>query len=274
MDPSKIEAVKNWNVPKKPSEIRSFLGLAGYYRCFIANFSKVAKPLASLTQKNQKYEWGKEQEEAFQTLKDDLCNAPILSLPKGSEDFVVYCDASNQGFGCVLMQRGKSSVKDKILVAQSKVSKVENATTEMLRGRDEQMEKKDDGGLYFIDRGWDSIDRHGVSVSIISDHDGRFTSWFWQTLQKALRTRLDMCTAYHPQRMDKVSIPFRFRGYSKSVSLVLWAEVEENRLIRPEMVQETNDKVVLIKERLKAARDRQKSYADNRRKPLEFKVGD
>ncbi|GJV83755.1 putative reverse transcriptase domain-containing protein [Tanacetum coccineum] len=78
-----------------------------YYRCFTVNFSKIAKPLTSLMQKNQKYEWGGEQEEAFQTLKDNLCNAPILSLPDGPDDFVVYCDASNQGFGCVLMQRGK-----------------------------------------------------------------------------------------------------------------------------------------------------------------------
>ncbi|GKE46592.1 putative reverse transcriptase domain-containing protein, partial [Tanacetum coccineum] len=79
----------------------------GYYRRFIANFSKIAKPLTSLTQKNQKYEWGKEQEEAFQTLNDNLCNVPILSLPEGSKDFIVYCDASNKGFGCVLMQKGK-----------------------------------------------------------------------------------------------------------------------------------------------------------------------
>ncbi|GJZ45551.1 putative reverse transcriptase domain-containing protein [Tanacetum coccineum] len=76
-------------------------------RCFIENFSKIAKPLTSLTQKNQKYEWGEKQEEAFQTLKDNLFNAPILSLPDGVEDFVVYCDASNQGLGCVLMQRDK-----------------------------------------------------------------------------------------------------------------------------------------------------------------------
>ncbi|GJU09677.1 hypothetical protein Tco_1132073 [Tanacetum coccineum] len=68
-----IEAVKNWKVPKTPSGIRSFLELAGYYRRFIVNFSKIAKPLASLTQKIQKYEWAKEQEEAFQTLKDNLC---------------------------------------------------------------------------------------------------------------------------------------------------------------------------------------------------------
>ncbi|GJW35411.1 reverse transcriptase domain-containing protein [Tanacetum coccineum] len=107
VDPSKIEAVKNWKTPTTPSEIRSFLGLAGYYRRFIANFSKIAKPLTSLTQKNQKYVWGVEQEEAFQTLKNNLCDAPILTLPDGVEDFVVYCDASNQGLGCVLMQRGK-----------------------------------------------------------------------------------------------------------------------------------------------------------------------
>ncbi|GJY10398.1 putative reverse transcriptase domain-containing protein, partial [Tanacetum coccineum] len=107
VDPSKIEAIKNWKAPITPSEIRSFLGLAGYYRHFIANFSKIAKPLTSLTQKNQKYVWGVEQEEAFQTLKNNLYDAPILSLPDGVEDFVVYCDASNQGLGCVLMQRNK-----------------------------------------------------------------------------------------------------------------------------------------------------------------------
>ncbi|GKD33761.1 putative reverse transcriptase domain-containing protein, partial [Tanacetum coccineum] len=80
---------------------------SSYYRRFTVKFSKIAKPLASLTQKNQKYEWGREQEEAFQTLKDNLCNALILSLPDGPEDFVVYCDTSNQGLGCALMQRGK-----------------------------------------------------------------------------------------------------------------------------------------------------------------------
>ncbi|GJZ63162.1 putative reverse transcriptase domain-containing protein, partial [Tanacetum coccineum] len=97
VDPSKIEAVKNWKTPVIPSEIRSFLGLAGYDRRFIENFSKIAKPLTLLTQKNQKYVWGMQQEEAFQTLKNNLCDAPILTLPDGVEDFIVYCDASNQG---------------------------------------------------------------------------------------------------------------------------------------------------------------------------------
>ncbi|GJX07185.1 putative reverse transcriptase domain-containing protein, partial [Tanacetum coccineum] len=78
---------------------------SSYHRCFITNSSKVAKPLALLTQKIRKYEWVKEQEEAFQTLKDIFYDTPILSSPDGSKEFVIYCDASNQGLGCVLMQR-------------------------------------------------------------------------------------------------------------------------------------------------------------------------
>ncbi|GKE47791.1 putative reverse transcriptase domain-containing protein [Tanacetum coccineum] len=107
VDPTKIEAVKNWASPTTPSEIRQFLGLAGYYRRFIEGFSKIAKPMTELTQKNQKFDWGEEQEEAFQLLKQKLYAALILALPEGSEDFVVYCDASIKGLGAVLMQRMK-----------------------------------------------------------------------------------------------------------------------------------------------------------------------
>nr|GFB82422.1 putative reverse transcriptase domain-containing protein [Tanacetum cinerariifolium] len=79
-------------------------------RSFIEGFSLIAKPLTKLTQKNKTYEWGEEEEEAFQLLKDKLCSAPILALPEGSEDFVVYCDASLKGYGAVLMQREKCTV--------------------------------------------------------------------------------------------------------------------------------------------------------------------
>ncbi|GJS25593.1 hypothetical protein Tco_0454225 [Tanacetum coccineum] len=78
VDPSKIQAVKTWEAPRTPSEVRSFLGLAGYYRRFIENFSKIAKLLTILTQKNKTYVWGEEQKEAFQILKDKLCNAPAV----------------------------------------------------------------------------------------------------------------------------------------------------------------------------------------------------
>ncbi|GJY21761.1 putative reverse transcriptase domain-containing protein [Tanacetum coccineum] len=107
VDPNKIEAIKNWEAPKLPTEVRSFLGLAGYIWRFIANFSNIAKSLTILTQKNKKYVWGNEKEMTFQTLKDKPCNAHVLALPDGPEDFMVYCNASCQGWGCVLMQRGK-----------------------------------------------------------------------------------------------------------------------------------------------------------------------
>ncbi|GJT52109.1 putative reverse transcriptase domain-containing protein [Tanacetum coccineum] len=148
VDPSKIEAIKNWKPPKTPTEIRSFLGLVGYYRRIIANFSKIAKPLTLLTQKNQKFEWGDEQENAFQSLKDMLCVAPILALSEGTDDFVVYCDASNQGKANVVAdalsrkewmkpRRARamsmtiySSIKARILEAQSEASKVINTPAE------------------------------------------------------------------------------------------------------------------------------------------------
>ncbi|GJW16852.1 putative reverse transcriptase domain-containing protein [Tanacetum coccineum] len=107
VDPAMIESVKDWASPKTPTEIRQFLGLAGYYWRFIEGFSKIAKPMTKLTQKKVKFEWGDKQEAAFQLLKQKLCSAPILALPEGSEDFIVYCDASIKGLGAVLMQREK-----------------------------------------------------------------------------------------------------------------------------------------------------------------------
>ncbi|GKA35128.1 putative reverse transcriptase domain-containing protein [Tanacetum coccineum] len=107
VDPAKIESIKDWTSPKSPTEIRQFLGLAGYYRRFIEGFSKIAKPMTKLTQKKVKFVWGDKQEAAFQLLKQKLCSAPILALPEGSEDFIAYCDASKKGLGVVLMQREK-----------------------------------------------------------------------------------------------------------------------------------------------------------------------
>ncbi|KAJ0567123.1 putative nucleotidyltransferase, Ribonuclease H [Helianthus annuus] len=99
VDSAKIEAVKSWITPKNPTEVRSFLGLAGYYRRFIEGFSKIAVPLTALTHKDKPFVWGIEQESAFQILKHKLCNAPVLTLPDGNNDFIVYCDASNLGLG-------------------------------------------------------------------------------------------------------------------------------------------------------------------------------
>nr|GEW59084.1 reverse transcriptase domain-containing protein [Tanacetum cinerariifolium] len=105
------------------------------------------------------------------------------------------------------------------------------------------------------------VARQGLAISIISDHDSHFTSRFWQTMQEALGTSV-RCA------------PFEALYGRKLCSPIIWAEVGKGQLIEPELVQETTEKISHIKDRLKAARDRQKSYIDKKRKPLEFSVGD
>ncbi|GJR69240.1 putative reverse transcriptase domain-containing protein [Tanacetum coccineum] len=364
VDPSKVESVKNWKTPESSTEIRSFLGLAGYYRRFIENFSKIAKPLTLLTQKNKTYVWGDKQDEAFQILKEKLCNAPVLALPDGPDDFVVYCDASKQGFGCVLMQRGKV-----IAYASRQLKKHENNYTthdlelgavvfalkiwrHYLYGTKSVIYTDHQSLQYIFDQkdlickgggiegkkdskaktdSYSNIQYMGADKMYydlrdlnwwpgkkrtLLNRDGQFTSHLWQAFQEALGTRLDMSTAYHPQTdgqsertiqtledmlqtcvMDfggswdthlpliefsynnsyHTSIkcaPFEALYGRKCRSPVIWTEVGESQLIGPEIVQEMTEKIVQIKERLKTARSRQKSYADKRRKPLEFQVGD
>nr|GEZ16106.1 putative reverse transcriptase domain-containing protein [Tanacetum cinerariifolium] len=99
VDPAKIEAIKNWASPTTPTEIRQFLRLVGYYHRFIKDFSKIAKSLTIVTQKDKNFIWGEDQEMDFQILKQKLCEALILALPKRNDDFVIYCDASIQGLG-------------------------------------------------------------------------------------------------------------------------------------------------------------------------------
>ncbi|KAI3818361.1 hypothetical protein L1987_12166 [Smallanthus sonchifolius] len=554
VDPAKIEAVKNWSTPKTPTEIRSFLGLAGYYRRFISNFSKIAVPLTALTHKGKPYEWGPKQEEAFQTLKHKLCNAPVLTLPSGNDDFVVYCDASNQGLGCVLMQCGQvfayasrqlkiyeknytthdlelgavvfalkiwrhylygtkcvvftdhksiqhifnqkelnmrqrrwvellndydceiryhpgkanvvadalsrkerimlhsvrihNDIQARILQAQHTSVTEGNMYHEMVCGVELLLETKANGLLYYLDHIWvpdrdnlriffmneshktrysvhpradkmymglrqqylwpgmkkdialfvskcltcskvkaehqkpsglleqpeipmwkwenlamdfitklprtssghDSIwiiidrltksahffpiredyrveklariyideivSRHGIPLNIISDRDSRFTSRFWQSLQSALGTRLDLSTAYHPQTDGQTErtiqtledmlracvidfggnwnshlplIEFSYNNsYHTSINMapfealygrkcrspICWNEIGEAQITGPQLIQETTDKISLIRDNIRVARSRQKSYADKRRKPLEFQVGD
>ncbi|KAI3795130.1 hypothetical protein L1987_37776 [Smallanthus sonchifolius] len=554
VDPTKIEAVKNWQAPKTPTEVRSFLGLAGYYRRFISNFSKIAVPLTALTHKGKPYEWGPKQEEAFQTLKQKLCEAPILILPNGTEDFVVYCDASHLGLGCVLMQQGKviayasrqlkiheknytthdlelgavvfalkiwrhylygtkcevftdhkslhhifnqkelnmrqrrwvellndydcniryhpvkanvvadalsrkepikihsiriqNDIQTRILEAQHLSVTKGKMYNEMSCGAELQLEAKPNGLLYFLNRIWipdrdnlrtfimneahktrysihpgadkmymdlrtqywwpgmkkdialyvskcltclkvkaehqrpsglleqpeipvwkweciamdfitklphtsrghDSIwviidrltksahfipiredyrveklariyideivSRHGVPLNIISDRDGRFTSRFWQSLQSALGTQLNLSTAYHPQTDGQSERTIQtledmlracvidFKGnwdlhlplvefsynnsYHTSINMapfealygrkcrspICWTEIGESQITGPELIQESSDKIMLIRDNLLVARSRQKSYADKRRKPLEFQIDD
>ena len=103
VDPSKIEVVKSWVRPTNVTEVRSFVGLASYYRRFVKGFSSVASQLTNLTKQNVPFVWSDECEENFQKLKTLLTTAPILTLPVEGKNFIVYCDASYSGLGTVLM---------------------------------------------------------------------------------------------------------------------------------------------------------------------------
>nr|GEU93658.1 hypothetical protein [Tanacetum cinerariifolium] len=341
VDSSKIEAVRNWEAPGTLTEVRSFLGLTGYYHRFIKNFSKIAKSLTILTQKNKTFDWGEEQENAFQYLKDKLC----------------------VGLGCVLMQRGKviafasrqlriheknytthdlelgavvvalkiwrhylygtksviysghkilqhifsqkelnmqqrhwielfsdydckirilSSIKDKILAAQGEAS---DEITRMQRGLDKMMQRRPDGTLYYLDKVW--ITLKGDVRTLITDkaHKSKYSvhpradkmyydltdRYWWPGIKKDITDGQTECTIQTLEDMLKACV-LDFEG-SWDVHLPL-AEVGEGQLIGPKIVHETTEKISQIKDMLKTARDRQKSYADKRRKPLEFKEGD
>nr|GEW69630.1 putative reverse transcriptase domain-containing protein [Tanacetum cinerariifolium] len=298
VDPAKIESIKDWASPKIATEIRQFLGLAGYYRRFIEGFSKITRSMKKLTQKKVKFDWGDKQEEAFQIIKQKLCSEPILALPKGSEDFVVYCDASIKGLGAVLMQRekvisygsrqlkvhekkyiihdlelgavvfalkiwrhylygtkctvfidhkslqyildqkelnmrqrhwlelvsdydceiryhlGKANVLANALSRKERIKPFMILSPSTQSGNDtiwvvvDQLTKsahflpmKETDPMEKLARLYlkEVVTRHRLLVSIICDHDPRFTLNFWKAFQKAMGTRLNMSTVYHPE---------------------------------------------------------------------------
>ncbi|KAH9722450.1 Endonuclease [Citrus sinensis] len=106
-DPAKVEVIVNWERPASVTKVRSFLGLAGYYRRFVKGFSSIAAPLTNLTKKNVKFNWDEACEKSFQELKSHLVTAPVLTFPSEGGGFVIYSDASRKGLGCVLIQHGK-----------------------------------------------------------------------------------------------------------------------------------------------------------------------
>ncbi|GJS78638.1 putative reverse transcriptase domain-containing protein [Tanacetum coccineum] len=389
VDPAKIESIKDWASPKSPMEIHQFLGLAGYYRRFIKGFSKIAKPMTKLTQKKVKFEWGDKQETLFQLIKQKLCSAPILALPEGNKDFIIYYDASKKGLGVVLMKREKTEARKPENIKNEDVGGMllENAK-DPEKVRKEKLEPRVDGTLCFNGRSWLPCygdlrtmimhESHKVKYSIHPGSDKMYQDmkklYWWPNMnadiatyvskcltcaklpkslqgydniwvivdrltkaaifvpmretdpldklarmylkENALGTNLDMSTAYHPQTDGQSertiqtledmlracaidfgkgwvnhlplvefsynnsyhasikAAPFEALYGRKCRSPVCWTEVGEAQLLGPELIQETTDKIIQIKQKMQAARDRQKSYADLKRKPMEFQVGD
>ncbi|GJX61031.1 putative reverse transcriptase domain-containing protein [Tanacetum coccineum] len=221
VDPAKIESIKDWASPKTPTEIRQFLGLAGYYRRFIEGFSKIAKPMTKLTQKKVAFEWGDKQEAAFQTLKNKLCSAPILALPQGAENFIVYCDASHKGLGAVLMQN------EKVIAYASRQLKIheKNYTTHDLEL----------GAVVFALKIW----RHylyGTKCTVFTDHKSLQHILDQKELNMRQRRWLELLSdydceiRYHPGKANVVADalsrkerikPLRVRALVMTISLDL-----------------------------------------------------
>ncbi|GJT96213.1 putative nucleotidyltransferase, ribonuclease H [Tanacetum coccineum] len=242
VDPAKIEAIKNWAAPTTPTEVRQFLRLVGYYQRFIEGFSLISKPLTKLTQKDKKYEWGKEEEEAFQTLKQKLCSAPILALPEGTEDFVVYCDASLKGYGAVLMQR------EKVIAYASRQLKVheENYTTHDLEL----------GAVVFALRLW----RHylyGTKCVVFTDH--KSLQYILNQKELNLRQRrwiellsdYDCEIRYHPGKANVVA------------DALSWKERIKPLRVRALMMTVHNDLSKKILEAQKEALKKKNAKAEN-----------
>ncbi|GJW41929.1 putative reverse transcriptase domain-containing protein [Tanacetum coccineum] len=227
IDPSKIEAVKNWKAPR------------------------------TLIEKSKTFDWGEEQELAFQTLKDKLCNARVLTLLDGPEDFVVYYDASEIGLGCVLVQRDLETLlvwdlTNKIGAPQGEelgLMKPLCSTRTLIM--DEAHKSK-----YYVHPGADKM-----------YYDLRDRYW-WKGMKKDIAKYVSKCLTCLKVKAEHQSPS----GLLQQPEIPV--EVGEGQLIGPKLVQETTEKISQIKDILKVARDRQKSYADKRRKPLEFSVGD
>ncbi|GJU85569.1 putative reverse transcriptase domain-containing protein [Tanacetum coccineum] len=236
VDPAKVESIKDWASPKSPTEIRQFLELVDYYKRFIEGFSKIAKPMTKLTQKSMKFDWGEKEEAEFQLIKQKLCSAPILALPKGSENFVVYCDASHKGLGVVLMQN------EKVIAYASRQLKIheKNYTTHDLEL----------GAVVFALKMW----RHylyGTRCTVFTDHKSLQHILDQKELNMRQRRWLELLSdydcdiRYHPGKANVVadalsrkerSKPLRVRALVMTIGLNLPKQILEaqTEALKPE----------------------------------------
>nr|GEU88327.1 putative reverse transcriptase domain-containing protein [Tanacetum cinerariifolium] len=339
---TKIEFIKDWASPKTPTEIRSFLGLAGYYRRFIEGFLKIARPMTKLTRKSMKFDWGEKEEVAFQLLKQKLWLGAVLmqkekviayasrqlkvheknytthDLELGAVVFalkmwrhylygtkcVVFTDHKSlqhildqkelnmrqrhwlellSDYDCEIpYHSGKANV-----VADALIRKEENFINEDLQGMVNKLEPRADEMLCLNNQSWipcfgdlRAFIIHELYKSKYSIHPG--SDKMYQDLKKlywwpnmkaeiAINVKFSYSNSYHTSIK---AAPFEALYGRKCRSPICWAEVGDRQLTGPEIIHETTKNIVQIKSRIQAARDRQKSYADVRGKPLEFQVRD
>nr|GEU50879.1 retrotransposon protein, putative, Ty3-gypsy subclass [Tanacetum cinerariifolium] len=333
MDPAKVEAISKWPRLKTVTEVRSFLGLAGYYRRFVEGFSRLALPLTKLMRKGEKFVWNEEREKSFEELKKRLVSAPISTLLSGFGGFQIYSDASKKGLRCVLMQHDKYHLGNANVVADAlsrksgmlanlqiepKIIKdIEPMDIELcIRGtkgywaslkikpnlilrikeaqkeddelwavfqkseEDEQTKFRvdDDGVMWFEDRLCVPSDptlresvfseAHSFPFSIHPGSTkmyGDLKQHFWWNVEFAYNN------SWHASIK---AAPYELLYGRKCRAPICWNEVGKRVIEGTELIEVTNEKVAVAKEKFKEARSRQKSYADRHRRSLEFNPED
>ncbi|KAL5837241.1 hypothetical protein ACOSQ3_014410 [Xanthoceras sorbifolium] len=262
VDEEKVSAIQEWPSPTTVGNVRSFHGLASFYRRFVKDFSSLAAPLTEVIKKNVGFKWGEEQEKAFQLIKHKLTNAPLLSLPNFNKTFEIECDASGIGIGAVLMQEGRPiayfseklsgaalnyPTYDKELYALVRalqtwqhylwpkefVIHTDHESLKHLKGQ-HKLNKRHARWVEFIetfpyvirykqDLFFKEIVRlHGVPRTIVSDRDAKFLSYFWKTLWAKLGTKLLFSTTCHPQTDGQTEV------VNRTLSTLLRAIIKKN----------------------------------------------
>ncbi|XP_027171583.1 uncharacterized protein LOC113771167 [Coffea eugenioides] len=220
VDPAKVKAILEWPTPTNMSQVRSFHGLASFYRRFVKDFSTIATPLNEVIKKNMGFQWGKEQEESFLKLKKLLTSAPILALPNFDLTFEVECDASGIGIGAVLHQNNRPlayfseklsggalnyPTYDKELYAVVRALEV---WQHYLMPKEKTSDARHVADLFFKE----VVRLHGVPRTIISDRDVKFLNYFWKSLWGKLGTKLLFSTSSHPQTDGQTEVTNRTLG--------------------------------------------------------------
>nr|GEV68844.1 putative reverse transcriptase domain-containing protein [Tanacetum cinerariifolium] len=301
VDPAKIEAIKSWDAPTKPTKVRQFLGLAGYYRRFIKGFSLIFKPLTNLTQKDKKYKWGKEEQEAFQTLMQKLCYGAVLmqrekvieyasrQLRVHEENYTTHdlelgakelnlrqqrwiellsdydCEIRYHPEKANVMADALSQKeKDKPLRVRALMMTIYSDLPKQIREAQEEAMKRENVEAENLRR---------LIKPIFEFHpDGTrcFVNRVWFLLFGGLRDLV-----MHESHKSKYSIhPGSDKMYQDLKPLYWWPNTKADIATYVKLIRDTTEKIVQIKNHLLTARSRQKSYADKRAKPLEFEVGD
>ncbi|KAA3483284.1 DNA/RNA polymerases superfamily protein [Gossypium australe] len=377
VDPSKISAVIDWKPPRNVSEVRSFLGLAGYYRRFVKGFSMISTPMTRLLQKDVRFEWSEKCQQSFDQLKALLTEALVLVQPESGKKFVIYSDALLNGLGCVLMQEGKAVAyasrqlkpheknylthdlelaailalsDDGLILVELKAKPVflqqiceaQKCDSELKAKRvqcestsDSEYQIGYDDCLMFRDRIYVPKNPEFIRKSLYEAHSGCLSvhpgstkmyndlkklywwsvkaehqvpsgllqflmipKWKWDRatldfvsglplspkkknaiwvvvdrLKKSTHF-ISVCTDSSLDKLAELYISEIVRLHEVPISIISDRDPSEEKVHGVDLIRETEEKVKVIHDYLKAASDRQKSYADLRRKDIEFQIGD